>query len=289
MAAEPRAGKMPARPRQLLRLWGWYAALDLLYVARGPDVGIPYLVSELVFALAAITATFLLAERFDGIGAWTRPQVLFLLGYTLLVRGLVDTLFSNNIAFISRRIGRGQLDHMLVQPLPLWMILLTEGFAPVVGATMLIPGLGLLVWSAIELHLSISLAWCGLLAVHLLASMAVMLSFAYAWGCLAFWAPRAAEEFNSSTYQLSSQLAPFPLDSLSGVALASLVTVVPVGLIAWYPSRILLGLDAPAWAPVLTPAAGLLFVLLATWLFSRGLRKYRRTGSTRYSDHGHRR
>jgi ABC-2 type transport system permease protein len=275
--------------RRLLRLLALYGRMDLLYFARGPRTAIPWYLSEIVVGLAAVTATFLLAERFDGLGTWTKSQVFFLLGYALLVRGLIETFFSYNIAFISRRIGRGQLDHMFVQPLPVWMMLLVEGFAPVGATSSLVPGLGLLLWSASQLHLAVSAAWWGLLIVHLVASVAVVLSFAYGWGSLAFWAPRAAEELNSSTYQLSHQLAPFPLDGLSGLALASLVTVVPVGLVAWYPSRILLGLDAPLWAPALVPTAGLLFAALATWIFSRGLRKYRRTGSTRYSDFGHRR
>jgi len=212
-----------------------------------------------------------------------------LLGYALLVRGLVETFFGYNIAFISRRIGRGQLDHMLVQPLPLWMVLLSEGFAPVGSTSLLIPGLGLLVWSASQLHVGTSPAWWAMLVVDQIASLAVVLSFAYAWGSLAFWAPRAAEELNSSTFELSHQLAPFPLEGLSGFALAGLVTVVPVGLVAWYPSRVLLGIDAPQWAPALVPIAALAFASLATWIFRRGLEKYRRTGSTRYSDFGHRR
>ena len=279
-----------AGARRLLRLWALYGRMDLLFFARGAHTAIPWYLSEIVVGLAAVTATFLLAERFDGIGTWTKPQVFFLLGYALLVRGLIETFFSYNIAFISRRIGRGQLDHMFVQPLPLWMMLVTEGFAPVGATSSLLPGLGLLVWSTGQLHLAVSAAWLGLLIVHLVASMAVVLSFAYAWGSLAFWAPRAAEELNSTTYQLSHQLAPFPLDGLSGIALASLVTVVPVGLVAWYPARILLGIGTPPWAEqTVVPAAALLFLALATWIFSRGLRKYRRTGSTRYSDFGHRR
>jgi ABC-2 type transport system permease protein len=275
--------------RRLVRLWGLYGRMDLLFFARGPHTAIPWYLSELVVALAAVTATFLLAERFDGIGSWTRPQVYFLLGYALLIRGLIETFFSYNIAFISRRIGRGQLDHMFIQPLPLWMVLLAEGFAPVGATSSLLPGLGLLGWSIGQLHLGVAWAWWALLIVHVVTSMAVVLSFAYIWGSLAFWAPRGAEELNSRTYQLSHQLAPFPLDGLSGLALASLITVVPVGLVAWFPSRILLGLDAPAWTPALVPSAGLLFMTLATWIFGRGLREYRRTGSSRYSDFGHRR
>jgi ABC-2 type transport system permease protein len=263
--------------------------MDVLYLARGPRVALAYYLSDLAIGLAAVTATFLLAERFDGIGPWTRPQVLFMLGYALLVRGVIDTFFNYNLAFISRRIGRGQLDHLLIQPQPLWRALLTEGFAPVTGTGMLLPGVGLLVYSIAQLQLAISPSWLALLAIEIVASITVVLSFEYAWGCLAFWAPRAAEEINTRTWQLLTQLSPFPLDGVSGLALVSLLSVVPVGLIAWYPSRVLLASDSPVWAPLVLPVAGVLAATLTWWIFTRGLRQYGRTGSTRYLALGHRR
>jgi ABC-2 type transport system permease protein len=256
--------------------------MDLLYLARGAQAAVAYYVSDLLIGLAAVTATFLLAQRFDGIGSWTRPQVLFMLGYALLVRGLIDTFFNYNLAFISRRIGRGQLDHLLVQPQPLWMALVTEGFAPVTGTGMLLPAALLLVSS----DQPTSPTWYALFVVNLLASIAIVLSFEYAWGSLAFWAPRAAEELNSRTWELLSTLSPLPLDGLSGIALGTLLSIVPVGLIAWFPSRTLLGMDQSA---AITPAAAAVFVAFATWIFRRGLRHYGRTGSNRYLDYGHRR
>ena len=278
------------RIRRLLRLWQLYATMDLLFLARGPQVAITFYVSDLLTGTAAVTATFLLAERFDGIGPWTRAQILFLLGYALLVRALIDVFFNYNLAFISRRIGRGQLDHVLIQPQPLWMALLTEGFSPVTGSGMLLPGLGLLIWSGRELQLSVSPAWWGLFGADVLASIATVLAFEYMWGSLAFWAPRAAEEINSDSWRLLTQLAPFPLDGVAGLALVSLVTIVPVGLVAWYPSRALLGLESPVWAAeLLLTLAACVFAAFAAWLFTRGLRHYGHTGSTRYLDHGHRR
>jgi ABC-2 type transport system permease protein len=275
--------------KRLLRLLALYATMDILFLARGPQVALAYYASDFIIGLAAITATFLLAERFDGIGPWTKPQVLFLLGYVLLVRGVIDTFFNYNVAFISRRIGRGQLDHILIQPQPLWMALLSEGFAPVTGTGMLLPGIGLLVVAGQRLALEPTPGWWALLILNVAASVAVVLSFEYAWGCLAFWAPRAAEEINSSTWRLITQLAPFPLEGLSSAALGCLLTVVPVGLVGWYPSRVLLGIDAPGWAPALLPAMALLLGACATWTFTLGLRHYGRTGSTRYLAWGHRR
>jgi ABC-2 type transport system permease protein len=280
---------MAVSVRRVFQLWGLYARLDMLYVLRGPQVALSFYVSDLILGLAAVTAMFLLAQRFDGIPPWSRDQMLFLLGYALLVRGTIDVFFNYNISFISRRIGRGQLDHVLVQPQPLWMVLLTEGFAPVTGAGMLLPGLMLISWSVGQLHLSITLTWLALLALSLVCSTVVVLAFSYAWGSLAFWAPRSAEELNSSTWQLLTQLDVFPLDPLPTLALTSLLTFVPAGLVAWYPARALLGIDASPLGWLGLPAAALVLGSLCLFIFTRGLAHYGRTGSTRYLSYGHRR
>ncbi|MBV9600163.1 MAG: ABC-2 family transporter protein [Chloroflexi bacterium] len=277
-------------PTQLGRLWRLYAGMDLLYIARGPGVAFTYYLAELVIGAAAATATFLLAARFDGIGAWSRPQILFLLGYAMLVRMLVTVFFSYNLAHISRRIGRGQLDHLLIQPQPLWAALVTEGFAPVSGSSMLAPAAFLLIWSGQQLDMTPSAAWWALFVVDVLASVVIVQSFEYAWGSVAFWAPRAAEEINSHSWDMLQTLIPFPLDGLSGLALTSLLTIVPAGLIAWYPTRVLLGVAPVSWVEAAAlPAAAVLFATFAAWTFTRGLRHYGRTGSSRYLEYGHRR
>jgi ABC-2 type transport system permease protein len=120
------------------------------------------------------------------------------------------------------------------------------------------------------------------------ASLAVVLAFSFLWGSLAFWAPLAAEEISSSSVQLLSQLKPFPLDGLGPLLLSGLLTVVPVGFVAWYPSRALLGLDPPGWSGWATPLMAVIFALATSWLFRKGLRYYGRSGSQRYSSLGHR-
>ena len=98
------------------------------------------IVSDIILNLAGVTAVFLLAERFEGIGLWSRDQIIFMLGYAALVRGFLDMGFSYNVLQISRRIGRGQMDHTLIQPQPVWMGLLTEGFMPFSGSWSLFTG-----------------------------------------------------------------------------------------------------------------------------------------------------
>lgn len=273
---------------RLMRLWRLYAKMDLLWMLRDMRTVLFWIVSDSVFALGTVSGTFLLAARFGGIGRWDLPRVIFLLGYALVVGGIPSVLFNYNVAFISRRIGRGQLDHTLIQPQPIWMALLTEGFAPFTAAMTLLPGVALLVWATGAAHLAVSAGWVALLLLNLGGSAAIALGFTYLWGTLAFWAPRAAEEINTSTWRLLDQLAPFPFDGIGLGLLGGLLTVVPVGLVAWYPARVLVGLDHSPVAPFVAPLAAIVFVALAAWAFGRGMKQYGRTGSQRYLSLGHR-
>jgi ABC-2 type transport system permease protein len=283
-ASTPRAAL-----RRLPALLGNQARMDLLWILHGPRAALSWYVADTIFALSAVTTTFFVAQRFDGIGAWSRSEVLFLLGFALLVRGVIDVGFGFNVGFISRRIGRGQLDHMLLMPQPLWTTILADGFSPASNSGMVIAGSVALAFAIRELDLPITPAWLALLALHVLAAAAVVLAFSYLWATLAFVAPRAAEEINSETMNLVRNLSGFPLDGVGVWLTAGLVSAVPAGFVAWLPSRALLGKSTDAIAFLWTPLAALGFWLLAAAAFRAGLRRYGRTGSTRYLAHGHRR
>ena len=274
--------------RRLLQLWRLYATLDILFITRSAGTAIPWYFSDIIIGLAAITTTFLLAERFGGIGPWSQAQVVFLLGYALTVRGSINTCSTTTWPTSAASIGRGQLDHMLIQPQPLWMALLTEGFVPVTGGAMLVPGVGLLVWSACAgaRHLA---RLAGRCCWHnLVASIAVVMAFNYAWATLAFWAPRARRGDQPLDLEPADATAGVSTRGAAAVALGGLLTIVPVGLVAWLPSRALLGIEMPDWGLASCRWPALLLSWLAVAIFMRGLTHYGRTGSTRYLPWGHR-
>lgn len=275
--------------RKLLKLWKLYAWMDLTWVAQDPLTFIGYLLSDILVNLTLVVGTLLLAERFDGIGSWSQDQVIFMLGYAIFARGLLDGFFGFNVAFISRRIGRGQLDHVLVQPQPFWLALLSEGFMPFSGLTVALPGIVLMVLAGQRLSLDISPAWLGFLAINVVGSMGVMLAFSFLWGSLAFWSPRGAEEISSSAMRMIDQLKSFPLDGIAPLLLGGLLTVVPTGFVAWYPARALVGIAAPLPAALVTPGAALAFLALTILVYRKGMQHYGHTGSQRYHSMGHRR
>jgi ABC-2 type transport system permease protein len=275
--------------RRLLALWRLYGRMDLLWMARDTKMILAFSLSDLIFSVGSVAGMLLLAIRFGHVGRWSTGQLAFMLGYAQLVTGLPNVFFNYNVSYISRRLGRGQLDHTLVQPLPLWMALLTEGFSPFSAAMQPAAGLALLAWTLPRVGVVITPGWIGLLALNLTASMVVTLAFAYIVGSLAFWAPRGAEEINNQSWKLVATLMPLPLDGAGAFLTGGLLTAVPTGLIAWYPSRALLGLDDGRWHTLVTPLAAVLFTLVTLLVFMRGLHHYVRTGSQRYLSFGHRR
>ena len=272
--------------RTLAARWRVQAHLDFMWMTKDLRFFLINVVADVILNLAGVTAVFLLAERFGGIGHWSRDQIIFMLGYAALVRGFLDVGFSYNVLHISRRIGRGQLDHLLVQPQPLWIGLLTEGFMPFSGCWSLLTGIGITAWAIAQLGTGFPVQWWLWFAANLLASCTVALAFSFLWGALAFWAPLAAEEISSRAVNFLYQLKAFPLDGLSAVVLTGMLSVLPVGFVAWYPCRQLLGIAAPQlWH---TPLAALLLTLAAVNVFKKGMEHYAETGSQRYIAWGHR-
>src|SRR2546423_6690846 len=107
--------------RRIFQLMRIHAYLDLLFLTRNVREMSMWVLSDLIVAVTGVSAVYLLAERFGSIGSWHKAQIVFMLGYGLLVHSLIEMFCGYNIAWISRRIGRGQLDHTLIQPQPLWM------------------------------------------------------------------------------------------------------------------------------------------------------------------------
>ncbi len=284
MAADGAASHL----RKLLRLWCVYARMDFLSLTRDFKFFVSCVVSDLMVNIGGITAVFLLAERFDGIGAWTKWQVVFMLGYASAVTGVMNTFFSFNVLHISRRLGRGQLDHTLIQPQPIWLSLLTEGFMPLTGSMPLFTGFGIMAYAMAKMHLAVSPAWLAIAAIQLASSCVVMLAFSYLVGSLAFWAPRAAEEISSLAVNMMSSLRSFPLDGVGTFLSALLLSALPVGFVAWQPCRSLLDIHATAADAAMTPLAACVISALAAYVFRKGLKHYAATGSQRYHDWGHR-
>lgn len=275
--------------RDVCRLWGLYARMDLNWLMQDLTSVVIVVLSEALQNLSSMAGVLLLAIRFGGVGGLKADEVLFMLGFYQLADGLGWMIFGNyNVIHLSRRIGRGQVDHMLIQPRPLWMQLLTEGFMPFSGCHGFLIGVALTGIAIHRLGIQLSFAWLGLLGFYLLIHMLLMLSQCVLYGSMAFWRPVACEEISSMVVDMNNQLGKFPLFGLPEWLLGIFHTVLPIGLMGYLPALSLLGqLGKPAAITLPFVVCGL-FVTAALICFQKGLKHYEQYACNRYKEMGHR-
>lgn len=276
--------------KRLMSLYMIYAKMDLSYLLRDTKYAILGILADLVANLCAVGSVFLLAWQFDGVGGMSRYEVLFMLGYTTIVSGLFTVLCAGeNVGHFSRRIGRGQIDHMMIQPLPIAVQLMAEGFLPFTGSGNIWSGAAILA-AAVRLA-GISLPWWWILSLvlNLTATMTIILSQSYLFSTAAFYAPVSAEEISTTVTDLQGSLCQYPLSGMPLKLQVSLLVIFPAGLLGWFPTLALLG-KPPLSLPVLFPAgAAVVLFFITRFVFRKGWMHYVKTGSNRYMSQGFRR
>jgi ABC-2 type transport system permease protein len=134
-----------------------------------------------------------------------------------------------------------------------------------------------------------SLGWIGLLLLHLLTTILILLSLSYLFSSVAFYAPVQAEEISTHVLDSTGILSTYPLSGMGLAIQLPLITVIPAGLLGWFPALALLGkppLGFPAFYPMLV---AVILYIMAYAAFTKGLKYYVKTGTNRYSAVGHRR
>lgn len=274
---------------RVLKLLAISAKMDLVWLMRDTKYAIAGITADIIGNLAVVSSVFLVAVRFGGIGGMSSDEVLFMMVYSTMVTGIFTMFGSGNNIHISRIIGRGQLEHLFIQPLSVRMQLATCGFSPFTGGSNFLVGLILLVIAVRRLELIITPFWILSLIAYIMTTMTVIVARAYLVSSTAFYAPVAAEEIATTAIDDTWFLSTFPLSGMPSYIQLPLITFLPEGLMAWFPSLCLLGrppLGFSAYYPMLF---ALVIALAASYVFKKGMNYYVVKGSNRYVPYGFRR
>lgn len=281
--------KLWLRIKQFFLLMKLYAKMDLEWFTQDTFVCVGTVISETLANLSAAGGVFLLAIRFGGVGLLSTDEVLFMLGFYTMVKGLYNTFFMGyNTGDISRRIGRGQLDHMLIMPIPLPMQLLVEGFLPVSGSGTLLAGLAVTIIAIVRLGIPVTAGFIALTLLYLVSALFIIIGVSYIVALAAFYHPAGSEEISSVATDSLYELGAYPLSGLGSIWQGLLCTALPAGTMAWLPTMLLLGKEFTLSGALFMPLFALLLCGTATLLFKKGMRYYAKYGSQRYSNVGHR-
>ncbi len=275
--------------KRILSLLAISAKMDLVWLLRDTKYALAGVFADIISNLSTVSGVYLIALRFNGIGGMSTDEVLFMMAYSTITTGIFILFGSGNNIHISRIIGRGQLEHLFMQPLPLKTQLLTCGFSPFTGGSNFVVGCILLFIAVSRLSLHVTFWWVVSLIVYSLATMSIIVARSYLVSSAAFYAPVAAEEISSTAIEGTWLLSTFPLSGMPLFIQIPLLTFLPEGLMAWFPSLCLLGkppLNMAAYYPL---AFALLISLAAGYIFRKGLNFYVTKGSNRYVPYGFRR
>jgi ABC-2 type transport system permease protein len=275
--------------KRIMSLLAISAKMDLAWLLRDTKFALTAIAADIFANLSVVSGVWLIALRFGGIGGMSVDEVMFMMAYSTLTTGIFILFGSGNNIHISRIIGRGQLEHLFMQPLSLKTQLLTYGFTPFTGGSNFVIGCILLGISTHRLGLPVTAWWLLSLVGYVAVTMVIIVTRAYLVSSAAFYAPVAAEEIACTAIDGTWQLSTFPLSGVPLFIQLPLLTIFPEGLLAWFPSLCLLGRPPLSLTGLYPLAYALVISLLAGFVFKKGLNYYVKKGSNRYVPYGFRR
>jgi ABC-2 type transport system permease protein len=246
-----------------------------------------YRASFVIWTLTSAAATFaefvavlVFFSNVDELAGWS-------LGDTAVLYGMAGTSFALGNAFTSQverialHVKAGTFDRFLLRPVGPYLLLAADEFA-FRRLGMVVQSLGVLGVAAVVADVG----WTALDAVVVVAAIATgTVIFAAIWcltSSLAFWTVETQEVASAFTYG-GGYATQYPADVFTGWLRRLLLTVVPLGFVAYLPLAWVLGKDRalgvdPAWG-FASPVVAAVLVVVARVVWRAGLRHYRSTGS----------
>ena len=227
-------------------------------------------IATICYAIVYVASIQFIFAHVQTIGGWRLEQMLVLAATVMIVDGIVESIFGENMNALSGLINRGELDFVLSKPVNTRFYVSTRKFDwdPLVQVVI---GCGLL-WYAIGL-LAEPITWYGVLLYLALVVCASLIAYSLWFSIISatFFAGRLNNV--GHLYYNLIETARVPTDVFRGVLRIGLTFVLPVAFIAMVPSQALMGLLSPAFA--LTAFAMTAALLILSHLFWRlALTKY---------------
>ena len=235
--------------------------------------------SQLMMLGTELAAVLLLMNRFTYLGQWNTGEIIFFFGLISMSFYLCEA-FARGITNFSRLIARGELDSLLIRPRGvLFQVLCSQADPRRFGAILV--GLTALILGAVLAHICWTPLKVLLLLWSIIGGVALIMGLFLIEATLCFFSVKSIEMVNVLTYGGRSTCQ-YPIDIYPRPMQLLFTIVAPFALTTHLPAAYIL--DKPLWntgalQAFLSPLSGFAFLGLMIFVFYRGLRHYRSTGS----------
>ncbi len=237
-------------------------------------------VGRFVLTFLELLAVFVLFDRVDAIGGFTKWEVVYLYGVASLALGIAE-LLTDGLNDMTALVRQGTLDGVLVRPLSPLLQILGRKFHPL-HAGRILQGLVALVWALTSLGWVPTPGLLGVLLLNVGSTAAVFAGIFVMAAATKVFTIQSAEAFAAFTHG-GVQLAQFPLTVYPRWLQRLFVYIVPVGMTTYAPALVVLGRQPDPFlgplAPWLVPVVAVAFVGVALLWWRIALDHYQSTGS----------
>ncbi|MBE9914286.1 ABC transporter permease [Paenibacillus donghaensis] len=240
--------------------------------------------ADFVISLFAGTVTQLLGivflwvvyQKIPNIQGWEFWEVAFVYAAVFFIEG-VQSLFLNGMWVLGGLVNKGEMDRILVRPISPILQVFTSNIG-IGGMGSIIVGGVIMVQSLQHIHLDWTLSKVLISLLFLASAVVIRVSILFAANCQTFWTGSSNTSFAHTIHTLG-QLAQYPI-SIYNIGVQLLITIiVPFAFISFFPASYLFGKGSWAYWGMLTPLVAVYTVILAGWIFKKGLSKYESAGN----------
>jgi ABC-2 type transport system permease protein len=212
--------------------------------------------------------------RIPALAGWTPAEAICVYAMVVVAEG-VGSLFFEGTWRLAQMINSGALDYLLVRPYPVALQVMSSALG-MNGLGNLTLGLGLL---GIGLA-NVDTTWtvsriAGALALFA-SALLVRVALNLAANGVSFWLVSPSSALALSLHALGD-LARYPVVVYTK-GLRTLLTVVPVGFVSFFPAAHAFGRGSSGAIGAFTPVVAATCVALAALVFRAGVRRYESTG-----------
>ncbi|GAA0794368.1 ABC transporter permease [Spirilliplanes yamanashiensis] len=258
--------------RLYLRLLGTHLRASLEYEADFWLMALGAAMTQ-VAGFVFIAAVFL---RVPDINGWTFWTVALLFGMVGFSEGVIN-LFFEGMWWLADLKHNGELDYLLVRPYPVALQALSSQVG-LNGLGNLLTGGALIVAGLVNTDIDWSPATAVVAVLLFLGAMAARVGIMLACNATTFWLEGPTSMFAFAVHQVGD-LARYPLAIYPVVLKGLLGVVLPFAFVSFFPVSWLTGEGGTGWLGLLTPLVGVYCVVLAAWVFRRGLTRYESAGN----------
>ncbi|MDE0686448.1 MAG: ABC-2 family transporter protein [Candidatus Poribacteria bacterium] len=236
---------------------------------------------QIVSALSAQIGTLIFVltifNHIPDINGWSYGEILFIYGFSQTSMALFSMFFSNLINLGRLYILDGNLDRVLLRPLPPLLQIIIERL-DIGSFSTLALGFGALSYAAVKLNLSFSYHLLFFFVVLIFSAVLILGGVVLILVSLTFWVkdPTGAIAWPLMTIR---DFAKYPITIYSAPLQVFLSWILPLAFTSFYPATLFLERTDYIFHVRMTPLIALLTWGIGLFIWKRGLQRYESAGS----------